>query len=300
LLESVAPDVIMIEAFPFGRRQMRFELIPLLEAAWRRSPRPLIICSLRDILQENKSPDRIEETIACLKSYFDLVLVHGDPDFADLALTFPRAGEISDLIHYTGIVAGPAPPPAPAQTDQMYKVVVSSGGGATGENILKCAVKARPKTCFANDRWCVVTGPYLHESVVEQLKSDAASGLEVHRFRKDLPSLIADAEVSVSRAGYNTAVDIFQTGSRAVVIPNANAGETEQTRRANLLADMNAAIVLDESGLDPDRLAAAIDRASVMPAPAAAPNLNGVTMSARIVLQALNAHCAGEPLAMLD
>ena len=298
LLESSSPDAIMIEAFPFGRRQMRFELIPLLDAARKRTPRPLIICSVRDILQENKSPDRVEETLQCLRTYFDLVLIHGDPDFADLALTFPRAEEISGLIRYTGIVAGP-PPPA-AQSDQAYKVVVSAGGGATGENILKCAVKARPKTRFENDTWCVVTGPYLREGAVEHLKSDAMSGLEVHRVRTDLPSLIAGAAVSVSRCGYNTAVDIFQTGTRAVVIPNATAGETEQTRRANLLAEMHAAIVIDESELDPERLAAAIDQAAVMPARGAAPNLNGVTISARIVLKALNAHCAGEPHMMLD
>ena len=293
LLESLAPDAIMIEAFPFDRPQMRFELIPLLEAAWRRAPRPLIICSVRDILQENKSAERIEETIACLRSYFDLVLVHGDPDFAGLALTFPRAGEISDLVQYTGYVAGPPPPRA--QSGTTYSVVVSAGGGATGENILKCALKARPKTGFANDRWCVVTGPYLSENVRQQLNRDATKGIEIHQYRTDLPGLIADARVSVSRGGYNTVVDIFQTGSRAVIIPNANAGQTEQARRAYLLAQGNAAIVLDESGLDPGRLAAAIDRAAVMPAPVAAPNLNGVAMSAQIVSQALNAHCAGEP-----
>src|SRR5262245_37214029 len=38
-------DVLMIELFPFGRRQMRFELLPLLEAAKARPRRPLIVCS---------------------------------------------------------------------------------------------------------------------------------------------------------------------------------------------------------------------------------------------------------------
>jgi predicted glycosyltransferase len=40
----------VIELFPFGRRQMRFELLPLLEAARARSPRPWIISSVRDVL----------------------------------------------------------------------------------------------------------------------------------------------------------------------------------------------------------------------------------------------------------
>ena len=33
LFEETSPDVIVTEAFPFGRRQMRFDLLPLMEAA---------------------------------------------------------------------------------------------------------------------------------------------------------------------------------------------------------------------------------------------------------------------------
>ena len=38
-------DILVIELFPFGRRQMRFELLALLEAAHQRNPRPLWLCS---------------------------------------------------------------------------------------------------------------------------------------------------------------------------------------------------------------------------------------------------------------
>ena len=46
---------LVVELFPFGRRQMRFELLPLLEEAKRtparpRGRRPLVICSVRDVL----------------------------------------------------------------------------------------------------------------------------------------------------------------------------------------------------------------------------------------------------------
>ena len=34
------PDVVIIEAFPFGRRQMRFELLPLLDAIAEANPKP--------------------------------------------------------------------------------------------------------------------------------------------------------------------------------------------------------------------------------------------------------------------
>ena len=37
------PDIVIIEAFPFGRRQMRFELLPLLDAIEAMSPRPKLL-----------------------------------------------------------------------------------------------------------------------------------------------------------------------------------------------------------------------------------------------------------------
>ena len=52
-------NVLMVELFPFGRRQMRFELMPLIEDAQRISPRPLVVCSVRDLLQPR--PDRDAE-----------------------------------------------------------------------------------------------------------------------------------------------------------------------------------------------------------------------------------------------
>src|SRR5262249_49148964 len=66
LLETfrgAGPDVIITELFPFGRRQLRFELEPVLQAAHAMSPRPRIVCSVRDILVEPDKPERIEEML---------------------------------------------------------------------------------------------------------------------------------------------------------------------------------------------------------------------------------------------
>ncbi|MGG2478772.1 glycosyltransferase family protein, partial [Rhizobium sp. BR5] len=118
------PDIVIIEAFPFGRRQVRFELLPLLDEIEDSEPRPLVMTSLRDILQEKTKPGRDEETVSLVKKHFDAVLVHGDPDFARLEDTFPLADEISQRIVYTGLVA-PLPPPEPVE---KFDIVVSAGG----------------------------------------------------------------------------------------------------------------------------------------------------------------------------
>lgn len=76
---ATRPDIVIIEAFPFGRRQMRFELLPLLDAIEAMSPRPKLLTSVRDILQERTKPGRDEETVSLVRTHFDHVLVHGDP-----------------------------------------------------------------------------------------------------------------------------------------------------------------------------------------------------------------------------
>ena len=88
------PDIVIVEAFPFGRRQMRFELLPLIEAIDATSPRPLLATSVRDILQERVKPGRNEETVELVNRHFDLVMVHGDPAFATIDKTFPLAEAI--------------------------------------------------------------------------------------------------------------------------------------------------------------------------------------------------------------
>jgi predicted glycosyltransferase len=101
------PDIVMIELFPFGRRQMSFEIEPLLDAARATgSPRPLIVSSVRDILVEPGKPERVDEMVERIHRYFDLVLIHGDQDFIAFDETFPRMSEISDISLYTGYVAG--------------------------------------------------------------------------------------------------------------------------------------------------------------------------------------------------
>src|SRR5205823_3508905 len=105
--DAARPDVVMIEAFPFGRRAFRFELEPLLETARARRPRPLMLCSLRDIVVVPDDSARHREIIDKVQADFDFVLVHGDPGFIPLGESFSAAPEIADRLIYTGYVRAP-------------------------------------------------------------------------------------------------------------------------------------------------------------------------------------------------
>jgi predicted glycosyltransferase len=252
-LRDTNPDIVIIEAFPFGRRQVRFELIPLLDEISSMPNRPLVACSLRDILQERAKPGRDQESVDLVARYFDKVLVHGDPNFVRLEETFPLANGIADKILYTGLVS--APPPAPSS--EQFDIVVSAGGGAVGNGLLRAATGAAshlPEEL----KWCIIAGPNLPQADYDAVETMLPANARLVRFRKDFASLLTAARVSVSQAGYNTVCDILRAGCGSVLIPFTAGGETEQRVRAERLEKLGLATVVEEQTLSVERMTAAI------------------------------------------
>ena len=123
------PDVLLIEMFPFGRRQMRFELDPLIALA--KSMGIPVISSIRDILTTHKTPGKSEWIIDRVQKDIDHVLVHGDPDFIPLEDSFPLAAQVKEKIVYTGyVVEHNAQNRNPNSPEDRKGVLVSAGGGA--------------------------------------------------------------------------------------------------------------------------------------------------------------------------
>jgi len=283
LFERERPAVLLIEAYPFGRRQMRFELGPLLEAARRAPWAPLVACSVRDILQEVRKPGRLEETVEILRRCFDLVLVHGDPDFVPLAATFPAAAEIADLVRYTGLVAGPVG----GLAGRPWDVVVSAGGGAAGMRIMRAAREALALSAAPGLSWCFLTGPNFPPESAAELFGDLPENAVAEPYRRDFRALLAGARLSISQCGYNTAADVLQAGCRAIFVPFAQGGETEQTRRAEVLRARGVAEVIAEDEVTGAALAAAIARNLASEAPPIwRPRLDGARRTAEILADA--------------
>ena len=276
---DLAPDVVITEAFPFGRRQMRFELYPLLDAIAAARPRPLLVASVRDILQSKMKPGRDLETVETVLTHYDRILVHGDPAFARLEDTFPLAHRIADRVVYTGLVAGPVPVPS----SEIYDIVVSAGGGAVGQGIVFAAAAAAPR--LPHLRWLIVTGPNLSQTDFARLAEGLPDNVTIERFRTDFPQLLAATRLSVSQAGYNTVGDVLQAGCRAILVPYATHGETEQIERAIRLQTLGRADVIREERLDGASLADAIVGALAISPPRRDADLatDGAKTSAEII-----------------
>lgn len=242
-LQAKPAQALITELFPFGRRVLAEEFLSAIGLA--RSRGAAIVCSVRDIPEPK--PKRLAEVADRLASLYDGVLVHGDADFVPLSATWP----LPDLsrVHHVGYL-GRAMPTAPRGPD----ILVSCGGGVLGRQIARFASDA---AILSNRPWRILIGGTDRQAVADDLQSSrAAPNLTVEPVRPDFQHLLAAAACSISLCGYNTAVDLAQCETPAILIPSTEGDEREQSLRAGAFERFTGFRVLPDRGLDPGQIAA--------------------------------------------
>lgn len=302
--DRFAPDVLLIELFPFGRKKFNFELLPLLAHARATRPAAKIVCSLRDILVRRPDQARYEADVcALMNQYFDLLLIHADPRLQRLEETFGSLTSLNCAIRYTGYVAQPLcdkpahdqpprdRPEARSGTDSL--ILVSIGGGRVGHELIACALDAETQLT-APHRLHILTGPHIPVKQFQCLQRQTAgrSHITLQRHTTQFLAWLRQADLSISMAGYNTCMDVLSAGVRALVWPFTEHENGEQTLRARKLEQLGYVSVLDPARLEPNYLAAEIVRCLNLapPAPAVALDLQGAPRTAEL----LTALLAGE------
>jgi predicted glycosyltransferase len=268
LFKKEKPDVFLVELYPFGRKAFRFELDPVLQAIGeQRLPACRVVCSVRDILVEKEDAAKHEaRAVNTLNRYFDAVLVHADPNLAQINETFNRFDEIKIPVVYTGYIARR---PAPDAGEKMRRklqigrdeslILASAGGGNVGAPLLGAVICAFDRLREKHRLYLkVFTGPYVDPGEFNRLKRLAGNNVEINKFSPDFLAYMAAADLSVSMGGYNTTMNILATGVSALVWPFPQ--NREQRMRAARLEEMGVLKVVDDEDLDPDRLAGMMAR----------------------------------------
>lgn len=294
VFERVRPDILAIEMFPFGRRKFAFELIPLLDCARSNAGRTKVVCSVRDILVARRDPERFEaEVLLTLNRYFDLVLVHADPNLQRLDETFHSTNALTVPVQYTGFIAPDAVSDnlneSPESGGEEKLILVSLGGGRVGAELIDCAIRASSLLAVPH-RLLVFTGPYFPESEFERVEQRASGNprITIWKYTTRFAEHLSLADLSVSMAGYNTCLNIIAAGVRAIVYPFAEAGESEQPLRAEKLRRLGLVDVIRPDELTPEHLAAMITKLLELPRPeanAAALDLRGVEKTVELIAE---------------
>ncbi|MEZ5500905.1 MAG: glycosyltransferase [Steroidobacteraceae bacterium] len=299
------PAVLLVELFPFGRKKFAGEILPLLKRARANgASRPLVLSSVRDILVSERRDQRHHDNRAAwlCRRYFDAVLVHSDPRFAELEESFRPDLPLGVPLHYTGFVTERAVPPA--TQPRGSQVLVSAGGGIVGMPLFEAAIAALPYLPPRLVRSLrIVAGPFLPESDWQRLQQRASQQerIELLRSVPDLSLEMARCALSVSQCGYNSTLDILMSGTPALVVPYAAKGENEQSNRALRLANFGLVRMLPPEQLTAARLAEQMQVALGFRPQRMQLMVDGAQQTREIVNAELARHCAaGERVAAAD
>lgn len=283
LYDEINPDILMTEAFPFGRRQMRFELLPLLEKAKTASKVPMIVSSIRDIMQEDRKQKRVQESNALVEQYFDFIFVHGDQNLISIEETLQGHETFKDKTRYTGLVA---PEEKNFKISDEFKcdVLITVGGGAFGQRLTRTALSAMSHSKVFPTDWIVSAGTEVSEEDFNLLQEECPSGMKIIRYIPNLAEVMKQVKISVSHAGYNTVADVLRSGCASVLYPYTGGRETEQLRRAEIMDRQKIAIMLDPNNLTPESLGNAVDKAAALEKQSNNLDLEGANRTASILM----------------
>jgi len=282
LLDSLRPDVLITELFPFGRRALAAEFDALLERARALQQPPLTLASVRDILAPPSKPKRVAETEDRLLRLYDGVLVHSDPALIPLEDSWPLTRAMMPLLRYTGFVV--PPPPAPDHgTDGQGEILVTAGGGPVGRPVFEAAALCAASGALPQ-RWRLLVAKG-DAALADRLRALAPPDrMMVEPVRPDFRALLGRSSASVGRCGYNTALDCLTAGVPSVFCPFEDGKEVEQTIRATILARQPGIATLREAALTPDSLARALQSVLGVRIPPLSPTaLAGAARSVEIV-----------------
>ncbi|WP_370400239.1 glycosyltransferase family protein [Sulfitobacter sp. JB4-11] len=277
ILDRMDPDVIITELFPFGRRQLKDEFVALLEAARARADPPLIASSIRDILAPPSKPEKAALADRMIETYYDLILVHADPNLTPLELSWPVSEAIETKLRYTGFVAPAAAGRHPDGLGQD-EIIVSAGGGEVGGHIFASALEAATQN---GKQWRLLMGGADAQRRAAEMQVKAPSNVIIEPARRDFRQMLTHAAASVSMCGYNTALDVLQSGVPAVFVPFDAGNEVEQGIRAKALAEQNAITLVRNADLSASTLLKALE--DVQSGPKRAPLRMGMDGANRTV-----------------
>ncbi|MDA7966298.1 glycosyltransferase [Ruegeria sp.] len=257
-VRSFQPQVMITELYPFGRRSLAEEFQSALTAALDLPRKPVVLSSIRDILAPPSKPSKAERANEVITQYYDGVLVHSDPQITPLEVSWPVSDCLAGRLHYTGFVAPAAAGPHPEGLGQG-EVLVSAGGGSVGQPIFHAAIEAARK--MTNRRWRLLVGGQDAPQRIAELTAFAEGApVSVEPVRPDFRQMLPLAAASVSMCGYNTAMDLLQSGTPSVVIPFDDGKEVEQSLRGQSLSRLPAVEVLRSAELTGHGLADAVAR----------------------------------------
>lgn len=258
------PDLILTDKKPLG---VGNELESALELVHRRGKRTKLVLLLRDILDAPESTRAVWQKnnyFEAIDRYYDEVLVVGSPEVFDLANEYALPASVRAKVRYCGYLRRERTrrlndSAEPLRKPGKRQVLVTSGGGEDGYQLLSTYANALPQLADDDLHHVMVCGP---EMAVDKRNAIAQtvgrrSDVDLLEFSDDMMGLMQASDVVVSMSGYNTVCELFSLRKRAVLVPRIKPVQ-EQWIRAHRLAQLGLARAVHPDNLTPRALAHAV------------------------------------------
>lgn len=219
--------------------------------------------------QKNKRLSRLyyERVVPVLNRYFDYVLIHGDPRLFQLESFFPWIENIEIPIEYTGYVSEKLKSLDSDTQKTIEKqgpyVLVSVGGGILGWDMITTAVTAWKILCengyVQNMKMVIFAGVFMKDAEYDAIEEMCTEDFfYLSKFTNDFLQWMQGAELSISQAGYNTCMNVLETGVKAILVPIPAKTDLDQAPRAEKLSELGIADMIRSEELTLERMANAI------------------------------------------
>ena len=199
-----------------------------------------------------------EEAVPVLNQYFDAVMVHGDSQLSRLEDHFPWAGDIGVPVVYTGFVSEKLEDASRPDGAPNRYVLVSAGGGTEGLALVAPCIEAwkqLERDDALNGREMVIfAGAFIEETHFDALRELCGDGaFRMARFTSNFLAWMRNADLSISRAGYNTCMNVLETQVPSILVPSI--AMDDQEFRAQQLMDLGLAHVIHPDQIGVAKLA---------------------------------------------
>lgn len=264
------PDVLLVDHMPHGAMG---ELESTLAALRQVAPRTRVVLGLRDIIDAPEVVIRrwqIEGAYDAMLHHYDRVLVYGRRDVFDLARLYRLPPAVAAKVRYCGYLCTPE---TARYADRIRNqnlrgrkpgtrlVVAMAGGGADAYPMMRAVLDATPLARrLESFALVLVTGPFMPAAERRDLETRAAELRATLRITVSDPlSYLDAADLVISRAGYNSTMEILRSSTPALLIPRPGPS-AEQSTRARLFRDRGWVDALHPDDIDDGSLAQAIAR----------------------------------------
>ncbi|MYD62250.1 MAG: hypothetical protein F4W91_14520 [Gemmatimonadetes bacterium] len=203
-----------------------------------------------------------------LNKHFDCLLIHADKKITVLEDHYHWADHISIPIVYTGYISEK---PSSSKNVVRYKsnsvenhcVLVSTGGGSEGYELAMPCVQAwkqlYQKGATGERKMVIFLGTFSDQAQYQVLEKACSGGpFVLGKFVPNFLQWMQAADFSISYAGYNTCMNILETQTPALLVPNRSAGD--QKFRALRLAELGLVERMNLGNATSERIAMAIQR----------------------------------------